>query len=132
MVKILMFIPHLDMKETFRRVVEKAPKYDDIKIELTHVFGTPEVLTKNMDAEIVVARGMTYDWLKARLPEKHMVKIELNSFDILDALVRAKEVFSPKRIALCIKNQEINSISNLEKLCDAAIDLYGVYDEDFL
>lgn len=130
MVKILMFIPHLDMKETFRRVVEKAPKYDDIKIELTHVFGTPEVLTKNMDAEIVVARGMTYDWLKARLPEKHMVKIELNSFDILDALVRAKEVFSPKRIALCIKNQEINSLSNLEKLCDAAIDLYGVYDED--
>ncbi|MDU4889487.1 MAG: sigma 54-interacting transcriptional regulator [Clostridium sp.] len=130
MVKILMFIPHLDMKETFRRVVEKAPKYDDIKIELTHVFGTPEVLTKNMDAEIVVARGMTYDWLKARLPEKHMVKIELNSFDILDALVIAKEVFSPKRIALCIKNQEINSLSNLEKLCDAAIDLYGVYDED--
>ena len=76
MVKILMFIPHLDMKETFRRVVEKAPQYDDIKIELTHVFGTPEVLSKNMDAEIVVARGMTHDWLKARFPEKHMVKIE--------------------------------------------------------
>lgn len=130
MVKILMFIPHLDMKNTFERVVKKAPHFDDIKIELTHVFGTPEVLSHNMDAEIIVARGMTHDWLQKRLPNKHMVEIQLTSFDILDALVRAKEVFQPERIALCINNHELNSITNIEELCESKIDLYDVSDED--
>ncbi|MEG2936750.1 MAG: sigma 54-interacting transcriptional regulator, partial [Clostridium sp.] len=103
---------------------------EDIKIELIHVFGTPEVLSHSMDAEIVVGRGMTYDWLKGRFPQKHMVKIELTSFDILDALVRAKEKFNPKRIALCIHNPEFSSVTNLEELCKAKIDIYDVYDED--
>lgn len=130
MVKILVFIPHLDMKDTFERVVKKSPHYDDIEIELIHVFGTPEVLAHNMNAEIVVARGMTHDWLQKRFPNKHMVKIQLTSFDILDALVKAKEGFHPERIALCIHNQGFNSLSNIEALCEAKIDFYDVCNED--
>ena len=63
MVKIRVFIPHLELKGIFEDVVKKLPQYDDVQIETTYVFGTPEVLAQNWDAEILVARGMTHDVL---------------------------------------------------------------------
>lgn len=70
---------------------------EDIRIELVHVFGTPESLSRCGDAEILVARGMTYDRLKMLFPEKHVVEIQLSSFDILEALIRAKQEYAPSK-----------------------------------
>ena len=65
------------------------------------MFGTPEVLAQNWDAEILVARGMTHDVLKELFPEKHVIRIQLSSFDIFDALVQCRHEHA-KKIALCI------------------------------
>ncbi|MEY8338508.1 sigma 54-interacting transcriptional regulator [Lachnospiraceae bacterium 62-35] len=132
MVKILVFIPHLDMKERFEKVVSRLDLSDNMDIELVHVFGTPQSLADNREADIIVARGMTYDYLHTVFPDKHMIRIQLTSFDIFDALVRARDDFHPKRMALCIHNQEIHahSLKSLEELCRADIDLYDVWDED--
>lgn len=130
MAKILIFIPHLDMKKQYEEVVSKFGHMEDIKIEMVHVFGTPESLYQNWDADIMVARGMTYDRLHQAFPQRHMVEISMTGFDIINALIKCKEVFHPKKIALCIHNNEIASIEHLELLCDAKIDLYDVYDEN--
>ena len=61
MVTIRMFIPYLNMKNRFEAAVSRVQGQDDIRIELLHVFGTPESLSCHGDAEILVARGMTYD-----------------------------------------------------------------------
>lgn len=130
MVKILMFMPHLNMRSRFEEAIDKlASGEEDIKIELIHVFGTPDSLSSNRDAEIMVARGMTYERLHKLLPEKHMVELKLTSFDIVDALIRAKQL-APKRIALCLHKQQFASIENLEVLCNAKIDYYDVLDEE--
>lgn len=42
---------------------------DDVRVELLHVFGTPESLSRYGDADILVARGMTYDRLRYLFPE---------------------------------------------------------------
>ena len=47
MVKIRVFIRHLELKGIFEDVVKKLPQYDDVQIEITYVFGTPEVLAQN-------------------------------------------------------------------------------------
>ena len=130
MVKILMYIPHLNMQESFEQVVKKVEVKDDITVELLHVFGTPESLSDNKNADIMVARGMTSDRLSKLFPNKHIIDIQLTSFDILDALVRCRESYHPKKIALCIHNFEIQSLKTLEELCQSQIDLYDVYDED--
>ena len=59
MVKIRVFIPHLELKEIFEDVVRKLPQYKNIQIETIYVFGTPEALAQNEDADVLVARGMT-------------------------------------------------------------------------
>lgn len=112
MVKILMFIPHLDMLKRFQKVVEKIPYQEDIVIEHVHVFGTPETLAENKDAEIMVARGMTYNRLHSLFQDKHIIQLQITSYDIVDALMRCKEELHAKRIALCIHNQEIHAIRN--------------------
>lgn len=128
MVKIRVFIPHLELKGIFEDVVKKLPQYDDVQIETTYVFGTPEVLAQNWDAEILVARGMTHDVLKELFPEKNVIRIQLSSFDIFDALVQCRHEHA-KKIAMCIHNIEINCLKDLEQTCGASITIYDVQNE---
>ena len=101
MVTVRMFIPYMNMKSRFEAAVSRLEPQDDVRVELLHVFGTPESLSRYGDADILVARGMTYDRLRYLFPEKHVVEIQLSSFDILKALICARQEFHPKKIALC-------------------------------
>lgn len=129
MVKIRMFMPYMNMKSRFDEAVKRVPKYDDIEIEVIHVFGTPESLARYGDAEILVARGMTYDRLKALFPDKHVVELRLSSFDILEALLRAGKEFAPAKIALCVRYMDRGAVSELETLCQTTIRYYEIHDE---
>lgn len=130
MAKIIVFVPRQDMIEQFQKIVDRMGKCDDIEIELIHVFCTPKSLAENRDADILVARGMTYEHLKSFFPNKHIIQIQMTSYDILNALLFSKQQFHPKKIGLCLHKIDISSISDLEQLCDAQIDLYDVTDEE--
>ncbi len=127
-VKIRVFIPHLELKEIFENVVDELPSYDNVQIETTYIFGTPDVLSQNWDADILVARGMTHDVLRDMFPDKHVVQIQLSSFDIFDALVQCRKL-QAKKIALCLHNVEIHNLDSLQELCGASIRMYDVADE---
>lgn len=129
MVTILMYVPRIDMLADFERII-RAQQFADIRIELTHVFGTPESLAEDNSAEILVARGMTYEHLKTFFPKKHIIEIQMTSFNIMEALVSCREEFHPERIALCLHNVELGMLKHLETLCGSRIDLYDVYDEE--
>ena len=91
MVKIRVFIPHLELKEIFEDVVKKLPQYETIQIEQQYVFGTPDDLARYGDADVLVARGMTYEVLKNLFPDKHVIEVHVSSFDIFDALVECRK-----------------------------------------
>lgn len=129
MVTVRMFIPYMNMKSRFEAAVSHLEPQDDVRVELLHVFGTPESLARYGDADILVARGMTYDRLRYLFPEKHVVEIQLSSFDILEALIQARQDFEPEKIALCVRYMDKSAVSELEKLCQAEIEYYTVYDE---
>ncbi len=128
MVKIRVFIPHLELKEIFESVMAELPVRDNVQIEMTYIFGTPDVLSQNCDADILVARGMTHDVLRDMFPDKHVVQIQLNSFDIFDALVQCRKL-QARKIALCLHDVEIHCLESLEELCGASIRMYDVPDE---
>lgn len=128
MVKIIVFVPHRELEKVIADVINKLPKYDNIQIETTYVFGTPNMLSQNWDADILVARGMTCDVLKEYFPSKHIIKIRFSSFDIFSALVKCKKQ-NYKKIALCLHNVELKSIAELEEFCHAKIKVFDVSDE---
>lgn len=129
MVKILIFIPKLDMKEQFKKIVEKLDEFLNISIELTHVFGTPESLSLYDEADIFVARGMTYQKLCELYPKKHIIEIQMTSFDILNAIIASKEQYQAKQIALCLPRKTSKTYENIERLLNIKIQLNEVVDE---
>lgn len=129
MVKIIVFVPYMDMQEQFETIVAGYKNLIDIQIKLKYVLGTPGSLENDNDAEILVARGMMYHQLKILFPQKHIVEIHLSSFDILEALMICKDKYHPSRIALCVHNVPITSIHHLEANCNAKIDIYDAKDE---
>lgn len=128
MVKIRIFMPHLELKEIFEDVVQKLPSYKNIQIETIYVFGTPEALAQNEDADVLVARGMTYDILKKLFPHKHVIEIHVSSFDIFEALVACRKQ-QAKKIALCLHKRKFGCMEELEELCGASISIYDAPDE---
>lgn len=129
MVKIRVFIPHLDLKEIFEDVLSKLPKYDNVKVEMKYIFGTPEALLENWDADILVARGMTHDVLTEHFPNKYITKIQFNSFDVINALLQCKK-YDAKKIALCVHNFDIPNLLEIEKICNAKIKIFDAFDEE--
>ena len=99
MVTVRMFIPYMNMKSRFEAAVSRLEPQDDVRVELLHVFGTPESLSRYGDADILVARGMTYDRLRYLFPEKHVVEIQLSSFESTD--LRQTGVPSQEDSPLC-------------------------------
>ena len=130
MVKIRMFIPHTNLKNTFEEVARQFSTYPDIQIELVHIFGTPQSLAQYGDADILVARGMTYDWLRGHFPQKHIIEVRFSSFDILDSLLTAKNQHHPKVIAVLIRHLEERMRREMEEICDAKILYFQVKDEE--
>lgn len=126
MIKILVFLPNLNMKEQFKKIIRKYKCQSNIKIELVYILGTPNSLDQNEDADVFVARGMTYENLKKNFSEKHIVEIKMTSFDIFNALIQCKNKYSSQRIALCIHNIKIPYLKELENICQAKIDIYDV------
>jgi propionate catabolism operon transcriptional regulator len=90
-------------------VVKKLPQYETIQIEQQYVFGTPDDLAKYGDADVLVARGMTYEVLKNLFPDKHVIEVHVSSFDIFDALVECRKQNAGK-IALCLHNRKFKSM----------------------
>lgn len=130
MVKILVFIPTMNMKEDFEQIVSQIEIPENVNLKLLHIFGTPDSLADNKEGDIIVARGMTYEYLHTVFPDKHMIQIPVTGFDIFDALVRARDQFHPKKIALCIHNKEAeDSLGSLSEFCNAEIEYYDVWDE---
>ena len=64
------------------KIASELSRYQDIQIELVHIFGTPQSLAQYGDADILIARGMTYDWLRNHFPQKHVIEVRFSSFDI--------------------------------------------------
>ena len=129
MVTIRVFIPHLDMKRIFDEVVENLPKQNNVDIDTVYVFGTPdEILSRNGDADILVARGMSCDKLRSLFPSKHVIEIEMNSFEMLDALIACQRQ-GAHTIALMLHHVELHNPDSLEKLTGARILYYDVSDE---
>ena len=91
MVTVRMFIPYMNMKSRFEAAVSRLEPQDDVRVELLHVFGTPKSLSRYGDADILVARGMTYDRLRYLFPEKHVVEIQLSSSDLRQTGVSSQE-----------------------------------------
>ena len=127
MVYVAVFVPS---SESLYLVTQQARRFQSsqIHVDVLHRFGTQPL--DDLDKyDMIVARGITYRQICARYPQKHIIHLDFDGADIVEALLRCREQFSPRHIALCLERRGLEDLlPDLEALCEAEIRLYDVVD----
>lgn len=131
MVQILIIIPYSQVQDKMRLWAEKI-RDPAISVQTMHVYGTSNPPEQYRDADIIVARGMTCSALRRQYPEKHIIEINMTSFDVLDAIAESKRRYRPQKVAVCMQSASIMDVASLEELSGLKILAYDVTNESQL
>ena len=122
MVNVMIIIPYNDTREFITRRLRKI-RDKDISIDVSHVYGTSDWLGQYDDKDILVARGMTCAALRRLYPQKHIIEINMTSFDVLEALATGKRQYNASTVAVCVHSSSLLKIPIFEEL--TGMKLYG-------
>lgn len=127
MIKILFVIPYLDLKQTFEQALAS---YDlgDIQVSMTHIFGSDPKIIDPLDADIIVARGITASAIAAQKSSIHVVPIALSSSDLLNALAKAKRLDPSAHIGI-ISGEQLSDEETIESLIGQKVTIFQVTDQ---
>lgn len=127
MIKILIIIPYLDLKQAFE---ETIASYDlgDIEVSMTHIFGSDPKIIEPLDADIVVARGITANAIAHQKRAIHVVPIALSSADLLNALAKAKRLDPSAHIGI-ISGEHLSDEETIESLIAQRVTIFQAVDQ---
>ncbi|MEG2203990.1 MAG: PrpR N-terminal domain-containing protein, partial [Oscillospiraceae bacterium] len=128
MVKILLVVPYPEVLEQFRELAGQVND-PDILLETTHIAGTIDERITACDADIVLARGITFRAIKKALPGTHLVEIAMSGFVVAAALAECLRRTAPRRIALLTHDAALANVESMSALCGVPVDGYDVTDE---
>ncbi len=127
--KILLMLPESRYVQTYSDFLE--PMQDEnITLEVDYVVGTVDPRVHENDADIIVARGITYLALKQCLPDKQYVELAISSYDLIEATLDGVAQYDPQRIAVYLNQHQLANGRQLERLLSCQVDLYDVSDEE--
>ena len=125
----MIFAPAADQLSYVQELV-RTMQTDEVHIDAVHHFGNPEMLNHLDTYDVILARGITYRMLCAKYPNKHISHLSFDGMDILEALLRCRDTFHPRKIGVCLKRDELRPLlPGLSELCCAEVRLYEVVDE---
>ncbi len=129
MVNVIVFVPSPDQLKYVQSLVQSM-QTDEVHIDVVHRYGNPEILDQLDSYDVILARGITYQMLLAQYPGKHITHLVFDGTDILEALLRCRDQYHPRRIGLCLKRDELKPIlPGLGEVARAEIRMYEVTDE---
>lgn len=128
MIKILIVIPYLELQQAFEEVIHTFD-LQDVMVSTTHVFGTDPQVIEPLDADIIVARGITATAIALQKPSVHVVPISLSSADLFSALAQAKDASPDGRIGL-VTNEQLCEQEVISTLVGQPVFVFQVTDQN--
>lgn len=128
MIKILIVFPYRELQDAFETEV-KNYDLEDISVSYTHVFGSDPKVMEALEADIIVARGITASAIALNKPAVHVVPIALSSGDLLEALAQAKALVNPCHIGV-VTNEQLCEQEHIATLVECPVSVVKVTDQD--
>ncbi len=128
MIKILIVVPYIELQETFEQIVQSYV-LDNITIETTHIFGSDPKVIEPLDADIIVARGITAHAISQYKSSVHVVPIALFSADLLEALAQAKQLKPNAHIGI-VTNEQLCDSQTIATLVECPVSIFQVTDQE--
>ncbi len=128
MTKIVIIVPY---RELFMLIEDEIKKYDTsgFKIDLTHIYGTDRETLRSIDADIIVARGITYLALSELTTEAHLVPFLQGPNDLIEAFYAAGE-HPGGHIGLLAGSSDMCDASHVSTLIGRKVIMYVANDQD--
>lgn len=128
MIKILIVVPYLELQQAFEEVIHTFD-LQDLSVSTTHIFGTDPQVIEPLNADIIVARGITASAIALQKPSVHVVPINWSNADLLSALAQAKTV-SPSGCIGLITNEQLCEQDELSTLLGLDVSVFQVTDQN--
>ncbi|NLA98963.1 MAG: Fis family transcriptional regulator, partial [Spirochaetales bacterium] len=100
-----------------------------MSVSTTHIFGTDPQVIEPLNADIIVARGITATAIALQKPSVHVVPINWSNADLLSALAQAKTV-SPRGCIGLITNEQLCEQDELSTLLGLDVSVFQVTDQN--
>ncbi len=129
MVKILVIIPYHELQTAVEAKL-RLVNTEGFSVVTTHIYGTDRKTIASIDADIVVARGLTKEAIMRLRPNIHVVGIPLSIVDFLEALSSCKEQYPGSSIGW-IGSQDLEGLSpRLSALINTKVVYARVCDQE--
>jgi transcriptional regulator with PAS, ATPase and Fis domain len=127
MYKVLLIVPYPELEGLVEKIYRKAFKRNkfslDIKVIRVEDIKKDDVMERY---DVLIARGQSASLLKSMMPKKTVLEIPITGYDIMRAIIEAKEIYQSKKIGLFISNKTIHDEATLSKSFDMDIKTYIV------
>lgn len=123
MINIIFIVPYPDMEKTVNDIFNTHPKRD-ILYQNISVVSAEKINVNNLDGDIVIARGLTYQKIKKYKPLMPKIELSIKALDIITALRNCIKIYSPKKIALIGQYDSISDAKSFFDLLDSDIEIY--------
>ena len=127
MIQILFIIPYLDLKQTFEKTIASYD-LDNIQVAMTHLYGSDPTVIDTLEADIVVARGITAQAIAHQRNSIHVIPISMSSADLLDALAKAKRIDRNAHIGI-ISGEQLSDEETIIALMEQEVTIVRALDQ---
>lgn len=129
MTNITFIAPYPESINVINSMLSNIEIPKSVKFNVIHIVGSENAMKIDWNSDIIIARGLTFNTLKTHLKNVQLIQIAVTGYDILKAVQRAIERFSPKKIAIVLANGIEVDVGFIEKIFKVRVSFFSVSSE---
>jgi propionate catabolism operon transcriptional regulator len=127
--RILFIIPHTGVREMVEQIFGEEND-GSWTLDIGHVTGVRPLLHRAIDADVVIARGVTGAALQERLKDIPVVELVVSGYDIMRAVQECRHRFGSRRIGLVAAPSMIYGAKSIEEFVDVELLIAPIANEE--
>lgn len=129
MFRVLLIVPYPKLEETAKRICSAYFRRKDFQVDI-RVIQAEEVKKIKLDKtyDLLIGRGQSAAILKSRETQVPVLEIPITGYDILRALLKAREMFQTKRAAVIVSSTYSHDERTLSLMFGAKVSVKEVSD----
>lgn len=129
MIKINFIVPYASLHELVKKILEEHPQRELLTYSIIPK-RVDELDKKDFDADIVIARGLTANYLKTL--DVPLIDMTITGFDITVALYTCIKQYNPSNIAVIGPSNTIYGIEEIKNILPCRIESYFIDDSELV
>ena len=126
--RIIFFIPKPQDTALVKEIFDRESD-GHWELEICFVTGVHQIKEKNIQADVVIARGLTGYAAKRLLNDTPVIELPITAYDILRAIIDCRTAFGTQRLAIVGSPDMVCNVSTLQEITGMDIEILLIADE---